>query len=86
MPAHLLKPEERLSKIVKFRLTGADLKELQGAAKGQTYVDQDGETRNYTISDLIRHFVQEGLENFKRQGVLQQQSSEPHGESNWRTL
>tara|TARA_R100001530_G_scaffold120103_1_gene87327 strand:- start:39 stop:251 length:213 start_codon:yes stop_codon:yes gene_type:complete len=68
MPAHLLEPEERLSEIVKFRLTGADLKELQEAAKAQTYVDQDGVTRNYTISELIRHFVEEGLENFKRQG------------------
>ena len=70
MPAHLLEPHERRSEIVKFRLTGAELKELQEAAKVQTYVDQDGETKNYTISDLIRHFVEEGLESFKRQGLL----------------
>jgi hypothetical protein len=70
MPAHLLDPEKRLSEIVKFRLTGVDLKALQEAAKAQTYVDQDGVTRNYTISELIRHFVEEGLENFKRQGLL----------------
>ena len=60
MPAHLLKPEERLSEIVKFRLTGADLKELQKAAKGQ----------EVNVSDLIRHFVEEGLESFKRQGLV----------------
>jgi len=70
MPAHLLEPHERRSEIVKFRLTGAELKELQEAAKVQTYVNEDGETKNYTISDLIRHFVEQGLESFKRQGLL----------------
>tara|TARA_R100000656_G_scaffold5166_1_gene6831 strand:- start:23 stop:235 length:213 start_codon:yes stop_codon:yes gene_type:complete len=70
MPAHLLEPHERRSEIVKFRLTAAELKELQEAAKVQTYVNEDGETKNYTISDLIRHFVEQGLESFKRQGLL----------------
>ena len=60
MPAHLLKPEERRSEIVKFRLTVAELKELQKAAKGQ----------EVNISDLIRHFVEEGLRDFKRQGAV----------------
>tara|TARA_R110000744_G_scaffold89609_1_gene174169 strand:+ start:428 stop:640 length:213 start_codon:yes stop_codon:yes gene_type:complete len=70
MPAHLLPAHERRSEIVKFRLTAAELKELQEAAKSQTYVNEDGETKRYTISDLIRHFVEEGLENFKRQGLV----------------
>ena len=70
MPAHLLEPHERRSEIVKFRLTAGELKELQEAAKVQTYVNEDGETKNYTISDLIRHFVEQGLESFKRQGLV----------------
>jgi hypothetical protein len=60
MPAHLLEPHERRSEIVKFRLTAAELKELQEAAINQ----------EVNISDLIRHFVEEGLESFKRQGLL----------------
>ena len=60
MPAHLLEPHERRSEIVKFRLTAAELKELQEAAINQ----------EVTVSDLIRHFVEEGLESFKRQGLL----------------
>ena len=60
MPAHLLEPHERRSEIVKFRLTAAELKELQEAANNQ----------EVTVSDLIRHFVEEGLESFKRQGLL----------------
>ena len=60
MPAHLLEPHERRSEIVKFRLTAAELKELQEAATNQ----------EVTVSDLIQHFVEEGLESFKRQGLL----------------
>jgi len=60
MPAHLLEPHERRSEIVKFRLTAAELKELQEAATNQ----------EVTVSDLIRHFVEEGLESFKRQGLV----------------
>ena len=70
MPAHLLEPHARRSEIVKFRLTAAELKDLREAAKVQTYVNEDGETKNYTISDLIRHFVEQGLESFKRQGLV----------------
>ena len=60
MPAHLLEPHERRSEIVKFRLTAAELKELKKASKSQ----------EVNISDLIRHFVEEGLESFKRQGLV----------------
>ena len=60
MPAHLLEPHERRSEIVKFRLTSAELKELKKASKSQ----------EVNISDLIRHFVEQGLESFKRQGLL----------------
>lgn len=60
MPAHLLEPHERRSEIVKFRLTAAELKELKKASKSQ----------EVNISDLIRHFVEEGLESFKRQGLI----------------
>lgn len=60
MPAHLLEPHERRSEIVKFRLTAAELKELKKASKSQ----------EVNISDLIRHFVEEGLESFKRQGIV----------------
>ncbi len=54
MPAHLLEPQERRSEIVKFRLTAAELKELQEAANKM----------EINISDLIRHFVEQGLESF----------------------
>jgi|TARA_R110000782_G_scaffold166861_2_gene258865 hypothetical protein len=60
VPAHLLEPHERRSEIVKFRLTAAELKELKKASKSQ----------EVNISDLIRHFVEEGLESFKRQGLV----------------
>jgi|TARA_R110000796_G_scaffold214819_1_gene330804 hypothetical protein len=60
VPAHLLEPHERRSEIVKFRLTAAELKELKKASKSQ----------EVNISDLIRHFVEEGLESFKRQGIV----------------
>ena len=60
MPAHLLEPHERRSEIVKFRLTAAELKELQEAANKM----------EINISDLIRHFVEQGLESFKRQGLV----------------
>ena len=60
MPAHLLEPHERRSEIVKFRLTAAELKDLREAASKM----------EINISDLIRHFVEEGLESFKRQGLL----------------
>tara|TARA_R110000764_G_scaffold176894_1_gene263074 strand:- start:2490 stop:2672 length:183 start_codon:yes stop_codon:yes gene_type:complete len=60
VPAHLLEPHERRSEIVKFRLTVAELKELKKASKSQ----------EVNISDLIRHFVEEGLESFKRQGLV----------------
>ena len=60
MPAHLLEPHERRSEIVKFRLTAAELKDLREAAKKM----------EINISDLIRHFVEQGLESFKRQGLL----------------
>tara|TARA_R110002126_G_scaffold159180_1_gene306545 strand:+ start:397 stop:579 length:183 start_codon:yes stop_codon:yes gene_type:complete len=60
VPAHLLEPHERRSEIVKFRLTAAELKELKKASKSQ----------EVNISDLIRHFVEQGLESFKRQGLV----------------
>ena len=60
MPAHLLEPHERRSEIVKFRLTAAELKDLREAAKKM----------EINISDLIRHFVEQGLESFKRQGLV----------------
>ena len=54
MPAHLLEPHERRSEIVKFRLTAAELKELQEAANKM----------EISISDLSRHFDEQGLESF----------------------
>ena len=60
MPAHLLEPHERRSEIVKFRLTAGELKNLREAAKKM----------EINISDLNRHFVEQGLESFKRQGLV----------------
>ena len=60
MPAHLLEPHERRSEIVKFRLTAGELKDLREAANKM----------EINISDLIRHFVEQGLESVKRQGLV----------------
>ena len=59
MPNHL-EPYERKSEAVRFRLTAAELSDLRRAAK----------THGVTYSALIRHFIQEGIASFKRQGVL----------------
>ncbi len=59
MPNHL-EPHERKSEAVRFRLTADELSDLRRAAK----------THGVPYSELIRHFIQEGIASFKRQGLL----------------
>ena len=60
MPNHL-EPYERKSEAVRFRLTAAELSDVRRAAK----------THGVTYSALIRHFIQEGIASFKRQGLME---------------
>ena len=59
MPNHL-EPHERKSEAVRFRLTAAELSDVRRAAK----------THGVPYSELIRHFIQEGIASFKRQGLI----------------